>query len=233
MVREDWDFSRCPKGSELDCWLYEYARESQSVIRNFRECVEHPQKNPLHPSPSGRDVTFDEDGYWHHRIDKFDSEGEFEDQLYLELAPGFPDTPYLKTKRRPVSKEFVDVDAFVPPGIRDADSIRDAEPRPAPRYFANIYIRWEYPDKKLIRDFAKWLKVHRPFPARSRRGKSAARVNMSELKALGAYRLLKTMTAPEALAYTEKYIRGGLFAKIPDWYEARQRAKRLLNYWFS
>ena len=233
LAQEEWDFSTCPKGCELDCWLYEYARESPSVIREFRQCVEYPLPNPLKKTEDGRDARFDKDGYWLHRIDIYDCEGNFQDQLYLELAPGFPEKPYLKTKVKPPTAGHAQLADLFPPSIRDADNCGDAKPQFAAHYFANIFIKWETPDKKLLKDFAKWLKNHRPFPARSRRGKSSARTNMSELKALGAYRLLKTMTAPEAMAHTEKFIQGGLYAQAPDWYEARRNAKKILQYWFT
>ena len=52
---------------------------------------------------------------------------------------------------------------------------------------------------------------------------------MSGLKALGAYRLLEHFKAEEALEYTKHFIKGGLYAKIPDWYEAKARALGILR----
>ena len=64
---------------------------------------------------------------------------------------------------------------------------------------------------------------------RSRRGKSLARQYMADLKALGAYRLLRVMSAEEALAHTRKFLPHGLYAQVPDWYEAKRRARSVLR----
>ena len=92
-----------------------------------------------------------------------------------------------------------------------------------------LKLNWDASDKTLLSDFAKWLKKARPQPARERRGKSAPRQELAELKALGAYRLLRIFTAEEALEYSKQFLPRGLYAKIPDWYEAKSRVLRVLK----
>jgi hypothetical protein len=224
LAREEWDFGSCPEGRELYCWGYEYARESAAIIADYRDCKERPESG-----------CFDEHGNWSDTISIFDSDGELDEQIAIELAPGFPEVPYLKTKHVPWKWEGepLDLEFLAGAPVRDAGKLENYYPQPAPHYFAHLYIGWEAADKTLLRAFGRWLKGHRPFPARTKRGKSPAREFMADLRALGAWRLLQRMSAREALEHTSKFVRGGLYAKIPDWYGARRRALRVLGKYFS
>jgi len=223
--REDWDFEACLEvGRERYCWGYEYARESPAIIAQYRDCKEHPEPG-----------YFDEHGNWLHTISIWDSDGELDEQIAIELPPGFPDVPYVNAKHVPWEWEGepLDLEELTGWSVMDAERVKDYSPPPAQRYFAHLYVRWEAADKTLVKDFRRWLKAHRPFPAKTRRGKSAVREFMADLRALGAWRLLRSMSAHEALEYTSKFVRGGLYAKIPNWYEARKRARRVRARYFS
>jgi hypothetical protein len=221
LPREEWDFAGCPRGREESCWEYEYGRECPRIVETFRE------------DAAGRRRGFDQDGYWFYEHQVFDSQGEYEDSVVLLVPPGFPTVPYLMTKRprvRSEAKLSATSSRFLhPPKVRDVEG--DAKPsfRPPPDYVAKLYVDWNAPDKELLRDFRLWLSEHRPRKARSRRGKSVARQYMADLKALGAYRLLRVMSAEEALAHTRKFLPHGLYAQVPDWYEAKRRARSVLR----
>ena len=85
--------------------------------------------------------------------------------------------------------------------------------------------------KVLIRDFADWLKKNRPFPAIQKRGKSERKCMHADLKSLGAARLLRYLTVPQADRYVQEHGRI-LYRKHPDWYESRQRVRRVLTTYF-
>jgi hypothetical protein len=70
LAREDWDFEPCPAGRELDCWLYEYVRESPEIMGEYQECKEHPCAG------YAVDTSFDENGNWSRTIDILDENGD-------------------------------------------------------------------------------------------------------------------------------------------------------------
>ncbi len=162
---------------------------------------------------------------------------ELDDQISIELPPGFPEVPYLLTKHVPWKYDgnpgdFDDL--LIGLNVMDAERAKKYTPPPAPHYFAQLYIRWEAADKTLVRGFKRWLKKRRPYPPKTRRGKSAVKGFMADLKALGAYRLMKVMSAVEAIKHTAKVRRGNpLFQKEPDWYKARKRAGAVIDRYFA
>lgn len=124
LAREDWDFDSCPPEREVDCWLYEYARESQEIVSEYRQCKEHPCAG------YAVDPSFDENGNWSRTIDVLDENGDLDEQIRVEVSPGFPEMPYLKTKHVPVKYdgEELDIDSFTAPVVRDAGRWRTTCP---------------------------------------------------------------------------------------------------------
>jgi len=223
LTQHEWDFSSCPDDRIDYCWNYEFARESQSIIEDYEDA----RKNPI----GGRkgDPRFDRYGNWHSQINIFDSEGEFDDSLYLELPPGFPKVPYLKTKHKVWESDF---EIKMSAKVRDAKEFEFSAPRPAAHYFAHLYIAWHESDKRLVEDFRIWLKKNRPMKPMRRQGLAPKRAKLADLKALGAARLLRYFTVKEA----DIYVRGcnrPMYEKPSDWSQAKGRAKRILEKWFG
>jgi hypothetical protein len=219
-------FESCPEGREQYCWGYEYARESDVIVADYRDSMKH-----------GTPGEFDEHGNSWRTITILDADGELEEQIGIELPPGFPEEPYLRTAHVPwklKGEPLLDLEELIGWSVMDAEQVKHYRPPPAQRYFAHLYIQWEAADKTLVKDFRRWLKAQRPFPAKTRRGKSAVREFMSDLKALGAYRLMRVMSVAEAIRHTAKLRRGNpLFLKGPDWYKARRRAKAVIERYFE
>jgi hypothetical protein len=118
--------------------------------------------------------------------------------------------------------------------VMDAEKVKHYRPPPTQRHFAHLYVCWEEADKTLVRDFRRWLKGNRPFPAKTRRGRSSAREFMADLKALGAYRLMRVMGVVAAMEHTARIRRGNpLFLKRPDWYKAQRRARAVIERYFD
>ncbi len=213
--RLNWDFSPCPTPLLYQCWGYEFARESEQIISEFR-------------NSRGEGAMFDRSGNWYFEFPIYDQWGEVDEVIRLKLSRDFPKSPFLARKHTPLDP----LELNATPTIRNATELRNAFPQPSQKQIAKLYFAWHAPDKRLIEDFKKWLKKNRPFPAITRRGKSANRELLADLKALGAWRLRKQMSAREALAYTEKEMSHALYAKLPDWYEAERRAKSVLGKYF-
>jgi hypothetical protein len=216
LPRDEWDFENCRSGYERHCFHYEYAREVPWIVDEFR-LAEHclPKVN------FGWQPGFDEFGNWH--FWSFGNSEMCDDwALVMQVPPGFPDKPYLKTSHRIVEPRrfgiseppFNEAEEWKKKGVGEMGT------------WTKVRINWECPDKILQKEFQNWLKRNRPRPPRQQRGLAPARRYRSELKALGAYRLMVKcgMTAEAAQAYTKRFLRYGLYAKIPDWYEAKTRA---------
>ena len=215
LPRDEWDFESCPQGREKHCFFYEYAREVPWILDEFRLAQRCGRKVKF-----GWDCGFDEFGNWH-----FWSFGnsELHDDwgIVIQVPPGFPDKPYLKTEHRIV--EPTPIGRSEPP-FNEAEEWRK-EGFSEMGNWTKVRLNWDYPDKLLLKEFQKWLKRNRPHAARERRGNAPSRRYRAELKALGAYRLMVKcdMTAEKAQAYTKKFVPHGLYTKISDWYEAKSK----------
>ena len=227
LSRAEWDFSGCPQGREDYCFNYEYARECPWITGEYLLARRYPRR-----ARCQGDRGFDEFWNWHFAACG-DSELHDDWGIVLQIPLGFPDHPYLSIKHEPHKLPppipgggLIDLD---PPFGEKQNMLKAGVPPFALEAGGyNIFINWGYPDKRLVQDFAAWLKQARERPPWEVRGRSRAREMLTDLKALGAYRLLKTMTAEQALAYTKRVVQHGLYVKLPDWYEAKRRALDVL-----
>lgn len=93
-----------------------------------------------------------------------------------------------------------------------------------------VRLNWSVSNKQLLSDFKMWLENNRPenvAPLELRGSASSG----EKLKYLSAHRLLKTMTAPKALALTDKILAETLYLSDDNWYDADKRAQKLIrNY---
>jgi len=219
LAQEDWDFSGCPPGREYDCWSYEYAREVPFLGEKCRSVSEAEDyvDEPAY---------VDEHGNWH-GVWRFPGSGE--DHVVetpLVLLRGFPGTPYLKTDYH-LAK--ADPELGQQPSVAN---VRDVFGRWSFGPRVELVLNWGASDSQMTEDFAKWLRENRPRPAWNNRGVSEARKWLADLRALGAWRLLKHMTAREAMEYVRGY-RRTVYSKLPDWYEAKRRVRRVLRDHFG
>ena len=242
-AREEWDFGKCPT-EHLDlCFAYEYARESDWVIEQFKR---------------GAETEGDEFGVCHFAIDveqdglsdeeflKFLDEvglGEtydfdFPPTVELWLPPGFPEKPFLTCGfdfghwQAWHSDYWEDeLKGYEEQGCALTQLAPGVAVEPEESKYA-FEIEWNAPDGLLLAEFRTWLRTHRPKEPVAMRGRSRRREYAADLKALGAYRLLKCFSAPKAKDYTCNFMPYGLYAKLPDWYEAKKRAQNILRAFF-
>ncbi len=89
---------------------------------------------------------------------------------------------------------------------------------------------WTYPDKRILKGFAYWLKQLRKSPAKEKRGNREIKAATKNLNQLGAYRLMKASGSLKAArAYSEKILSKPIYAKDSDWYEAKSCIQRKLQ----
>lgn len=244
-VQAEWDFSQCPDDRLYYCWAYEFARESPTLIEHYR----HDQKMAQKHSDK---FMFDDGGNWHHPVNVWSKHALWKLEKsacvnMLVIAAGFPDAPYVKTKHKPARvKPFVQawtkqmrlkhlvsdgqLDDFK--GLGGIHNILDKLPNLPKSHI--LRIRWDFSNKELVEAFKVWLKRSRPFKAHlDCRGKSAFKKYGADLKALSAYRLMRTLSVTEAIAHMKKCGRNPLFQKECDWFTARKRAAKVLRQEFN
>ena len=171
LPREQWDFIACPPEQLWRCWSYEYARHIQGL---------------RHAYATAPAAHFDDCGNWHYWRDIGEPEtGEF---LSLSIIPGFPDVPFLEALKR---ARFPRYPNFRFPSVRLAKKRLPIDGFERTELLA---FKFHNPDNTILSDLAELLKAIRPHPPVARRGRSERRRYEAELKALGAYRLLETMS---------------------------------------
>jgi hypothetical protein len=188
LEQENWDFSGCPKGREYDCWCYEFAREVPDIVAAFYEEKEKPQ-------------AFDSHGNWYYEHAWWRDSEEEESCRPVHVPPGFPDVPFLRTK--PMIREPEAIFRF----LAVVRSAKEGEKPWGSEQLARLILNWTVADTELVKAFRQWLRENRRQKALTCRGYSWARKCLADLRALGAWRLLKHMTAPEAMEYVQGYRR--------------------------
>lgn len=246
LAREEWDFGKCPTDQLSLCFAYEYARESPWALEKFKRRKEddHDEWGIWHlhaPVLQGEQETDEE---FEKFLDEVGLSEEYDWDLPptvdLWLPPEFPETPFLRcTFDFGAWQDWCDdywAEELAPYETDDTWGLRPLPLKDLPDIGETDYafeIEWDASDGRLLKEFQAWLRKTRPRPPVERRGKSQAREVAADLKALGSYRLLQRFSAPEAQEYTQQHMREGLYAKLPDWYEARKRAERILRAFFK
>jgi hypothetical protein len=211
LKQSEWDFRKCPEESVWDCWLFEFSRE--------------------HVKRGGK------------------LNWELEDYFTPDMQ--FPRTPFLqliKGGRSPVKSD----DDFTEKSSEQKD-IDDRDPlitylsiwgRYNPIHATKnpedehdiwrLKINWDLSDSKLVDDFRRFIESARPkkHPPNELRGHKPLNARWSELKMLGAYRLLQAgFKAAKAMEYTEKCSGMPLFSTVQSWYQAKKTVNRVLERW--
>lgn len=236
LAREEWDFSDCPAHEIWECHAYEFAREIQVIrkdVDSLRKNVPRTFEallNALRP-----------------RVER-----TLRTMALFWYCPEFPDKPYLtipveerKRRRRMFQPTTTQWNPFIvtmiPPDIGQRlaagrilyDSLE----------LALVRIDWLCSDRVLKRAFSDWLKKHRPPDVKALETRGAGnflRRQINDLKALGAFRLLKVMKWNDAFLLTDTAMgkmwprsgggrRVALYADREEvWTKAAQRAETLI-----
>ena len=258
LSREEWDFEALISkiGDRLVfAFGYEFGRELPGVIaaheedrrvhrrideagnwhcvlvkRDPNRVVEFADCFPYLHNPDGYNDGFLPDG----KIPHF----EFE---IIDAPSGFPDTPYLllnpahqlgsRSHFPTIPKRLGFTQAYLDQG-QWINGNRQFVP---PDEVYNIHIEWTLNNSEIEADFARWLTtLTRPRDAVERRGTGGGRELLTDLKSLGAWRLLKVHQDDfrAARAFTQQQGKpSGLFVRKEDWDDARDRAQAILDDW--
>ena len=220
LSRFEWDFSTCPDWELVECWYYEFKRESplgRQIVVDWREVCDPP--------------TFD--GFLN--LAQTMLMPPEREHLYA-FCPEWPSYPYLSIplaeRKRRFSQLFPN----------ETESLAaELEPRPAPPGALSVqevnFIRellgdkektqeditlripWWMADKEIKRRFAAWLKVRRTYKASVNVSKRTLR---ADLKALGALRIRRAengdwRSGPE------------VYQEQSEWIKAEKRAEEVIK----
>jgi hypothetical protein len=206
LPRKQWDFTTCPPEQLWRCWSYEFGREVEWVKRAYA---------------SGAEAGFDDCGNWHcwRNIGELET-GEF---LSLSIIPGFPDVPFLEALKRARFEEYLDF------RLRSVRLAKKRLPKDGFERTELLAFNWHNPDNAILRDLTDLLEEIRPYPPFPRRGRSERRRYEADLKALGAYRLLETMSASAAIKHTRTVAGQSPYHRESDWFTAKKRAAEIIE----
>ena len=244
LVREDWNFSTCCDDEVQDCFDYEFARESQEAI-SYIERGRAP----------ARGETF-EDLFRLFWEDRPQYVGEnTPPTLHARLfsaCPEWPDKPYLSINRQERKRRLTVMGGTSTAHTINSDlsnlsglgmvngyyelggTIQSIEHEW--QWYAGFEIDWRLSNEEMIKSFKDWLIDNRPLHIKPiKDGKVGAgspqRQMRSDLKALGAFRLLrKHGTWLKAYNASFDDAKKELLAHSPSaWTRAKQRAASLIG----
>jgi hypothetical protein len=220
LVREKWDFTTCPDEELADCRLYEFKSQSpyarQEILAWRQTCNAE---------------TFDEFLYLARGTLTWAKYG----QQFYALWPEWPDAPYLsippdeRKRRRDLfgpntesrAAELTPLPA-VPGKLSQpaVDFMLELIDQSGPVEYPTFRIPWkEISDREIRRRFALWLKINRKCKAKPN---VSHRHMRADLKALGAYRILKATGGEWRNAPP-------LYVEYSEWMKAAARAKKLIK----
>jgi hypothetical protein len=235
--RNDWYFEECPSEEVDYCWTYEYARESTRLKELIAKWREGSKGNKIGDYIALADEIYAE-------------------PLSLAVYPFFPcwpSKPYLSIESK-IRKEWLkqitvlwtlDEDELYQINARyhGRQSLRrmlerfertgSMSFRNGSRQFVVFVLDWDLHDKGLETLFHRWLKNNRPKDAKpsEMRGRgNPTRKGMTILRYLSAYRLRKSMSIADAMAFLQD--EGGklkLYEHYQDWDLAVEKAKCIIR----
>jgi len=230
--REEWDFSRVPFSQLEACFAWEFARECEWIVDG---CV-----RDLIPSETIRVNTGNEKRgeYEYEEIENPDYEDYlFRPDDFVGCICGHMiadncyklDTPWQSLSAdvrdeliKSGTPEVIGVMELTPRGYDFRVAFGLEPDRESKAWFdsAAFRINWDQSDKRLLQDFAAWLKSKRGKPAKETRGRN----RKDALNMLGAMRLLHHMPLEEAIILTTRTLGEPLYGKRPSWERARKSA---------
>jgi hypothetical protein len=226
VCREEWDFSGCPEDQLEACFFYELARECPHAVRAARALRKHLEEIGADSVPDYRlAVTV---------VDLFKDCQEF------------PDTPFLAIPTVERYRRIKKLGKVIPPVQVDlAGLIRRYQGKAVTgktiKYgqgdIVAFFMDWTISGEKLVKGVRHWVNTNRPpgAVATVRKGKGSGHEQIrKDLKALGAWRLLKKMGWEDAYVYSREILKNkkgqaqGLFGSHASaWRRAQKDAEKV------
>lgn len=232
LPREEWDFSSIPVDQSEACFAWEYARECAWIVDGCFTNLIPPETITVkvNAGPDDWDIEEIENPDYEQYLFNAD---EFVGCIYgLMIAEN-----YYTLKHPWQSLDKNAQDKLVAEGTPAMIGVQDLNPKTfdfkvafgleedrdiKPWFDAAAFrINWHQSDKRLLQDFASWLKRNRKHAARETRGRN----RRDALNMLGAMRLLHHMPLEEAIILTTRTLGEPLYGKRSSWERARKSAR--------
>ena len=144
-------------------------------------------------------------------------------RMFFPVPYGFPGTPYLCTSRVKPSEEdvkFVSEWLDKHPEVRPDAPLSEVVGEDQPDL--RLKIDWRFSDTVLLRWMKRILNEKRPSSPVQRKGRQEFGVLETDLKCLGAFRLLKIekLSISQATDYTQSELGDALYSEQADWTRA-------------
>ena len=152
--------------------------------------------------------------------------------MFFPVSDGFPGTPYLCTSRVNPSEEDVKlVSEWLDkhPGVRPEPPLSEVREEDQPDL--RLKIDWRFSDTVLLRWMKRILNEKRSSPPEQRKGRQEFGVLETDLKCLGAFRLLKIkkLSISQATDYTQNELGDPMYSEQADWTRACARVEGVIN----
>ena len=154
--------------------------------------------------------------------------------MFFPVSDGFPGTPYLCTSRVNPSEEdvkFVSEWLDKHPEVRPEPPLSEVKEEDQPD--VRLKIDWRFSDTVLLRWMKRILNEKRSSPPEQRKGRQEFGVLETDLKCLGAFRLLKIekLSISQATDYTQNELGDPMYSEQADWTRACARVEGVINNW--
>ena len=234
----EWDLSDCTKREKYHCFCYEFGRECPAIVEQYRR-----------DKITGQNV--DQKGYWQFLWPIYHEPRVAPwllmqtGSLLLYFPPGFPETPFLDTKHEdlafpPLVKPLLAAMPIIQSAVRLEDGSYEVNgTKVSSEEIYSIYLNPTCSYKALVTAFPVWLQTQRRRKPRQktdiRRGRSSLSVLITKyLKALTVYRLLRTLTAEQAISALQELVDQRKLDRLPyqhpsDWSEKKTLASKLIK----
>ena len=156
--------------------------------------------------------------------------------MFFPISDGFPGTPYLCTSRvNPNEEDLKLVSEWLDkhPDVRPKPPL--SEVKEEDQSDVRLKIDWRFSDTVLLRWMKRILNEKRPSSPVQRKGRQEFGVLETDLKCLGAFRLVKIagLKTLEAAEYTMKVLGEELYVESTNWSEAVSRVDSLVENFAS
>jgi hypothetical protein len=231
----NWDFSSCPDTELDECHAYEFARHVEPILQDVARLRKGKKQSFDHLFASLRKIVFAPGSV--RRMALFWFYPEFPKAPYLSIAPKERDRR-IKIAWGGPKAQIAALAAMLQPKMLPhflAEELRlglRKHGRPCIRYgcfeLSLIELNWMYSNDRLLKAFAAWLCQNRPADVKVIQEKGAGnfvRMRRSELKCLGAWRLLKWgLKCDEAFVATLKGGKSLYGHSFKNWTRAAKHA---------
>ena len=223
MPRSEWDFSKVPHEQLEACFAWEYGREWEILRYGSPQELIPSKTTGGTKNPEYQKYQADPDSWI--GCARADVLMDFQDWLDIPWQELPKDVRIQMTQRRP--GEFAGLLELEPDSwdFRAGFRLGGKEQEGAPFNAVAFKINWDQNDKRLVSEFAAWLRTNREKPPKEQRGRN----RRDDLNMLGGMRLLHCLRLEDAIVETTRARGEPLYGKRPSWERSRKSALRVFQ----